>query len=310
MKQYFTGFFTGACLVVSAVMFMGASDKNLGDIVVNSITVMTKDDGTRGSIEIIDKNGKVAVGILSGSTSGGNIYISNRDGEYGTIILPGSISTYNDDVKETVLLGTAHNGSGFIKTFDADETEKVFLGAAVKGHGLIKTYDSDEKIKILLGAIDNSGAIILNDSDGMSSGLDSKTFRIWDRGDDFKDYKERAIFGVGKIGPYLMLSDSDGMSSSLDSKAFRTWNSDGKPTTFLGVDLDSSLEGAFLKTFNDGQETVFVGTGDHSGGMLTISNSGGNMVGAFGVSPDDGKDGAAILLDRYGDAGWSASGKQ
>ena len=23
MKQYFTGFFTGACLVVSAVMFMG-----------------------------------------------------------------------------------------------------------------------------------------------------------------------------------------------------------------------------------------------------------------------------------------------
>ena len=28
MKQYFTGFFTGACLVVSAVMFMGASESN------------------------------------------------------------------------------------------------------------------------------------------------------------------------------------------------------------------------------------------------------------------------------------------
>ena len=26
MKQYFTGFITGACLVASAVMFMGASD--------------------------------------------------------------------------------------------------------------------------------------------------------------------------------------------------------------------------------------------------------------------------------------------
>jgi hypothetical protein len=26
MKQYFTGFFTGACLVVSAVIFMGAGD--------------------------------------------------------------------------------------------------------------------------------------------------------------------------------------------------------------------------------------------------------------------------------------------
>ena len=28
MKQYFTGFFTGACLVASAVMFMGASESN------------------------------------------------------------------------------------------------------------------------------------------------------------------------------------------------------------------------------------------------------------------------------------------
>ena len=28
MKQYFTGFFTGACLVVSAVMFMGAGESN------------------------------------------------------------------------------------------------------------------------------------------------------------------------------------------------------------------------------------------------------------------------------------------
>ena len=28
MKQYFTGFFTGACLVASAVMFMGAGQSN------------------------------------------------------------------------------------------------------------------------------------------------------------------------------------------------------------------------------------------------------------------------------------------
>ena len=28
MKQYFTGFFTGACLVASAVMFMGAGESN------------------------------------------------------------------------------------------------------------------------------------------------------------------------------------------------------------------------------------------------------------------------------------------
>ena len=38
MKQYFIGFFTGACLIASAVMFIGATDKNLGDITVNPIS--------------------------------------------------------------------------------------------------------------------------------------------------------------------------------------------------------------------------------------------------------------------------------
>ncbi len=28
MKQYFIGFFTGACLIASAVMFMGAGESN------------------------------------------------------------------------------------------------------------------------------------------------------------------------------------------------------------------------------------------------------------------------------------------
>ena len=55
MKQYFTGFFTGVCLVASAVMFMGASNKNLGDITVNSITVM--DDGTGGFIQTFNADG-------------------------------------------------------------------------------------------------------------------------------------------------------------------------------------------------------------------------------------------------------------
>ena len=35
MKQYFTGFFTAACLTASVFMFIGAESKNLGDIEVN-----------------------------------------------------------------------------------------------------------------------------------------------------------------------------------------------------------------------------------------------------------------------------------
>jgi len=112
-----------------------------------------------------------------------------------------------------------------------------------------------------------------------------------------------------KNGATIMLSDSKG-SSAINFQAFRTWNSDGKPTTFLGEDLDSYRPGGHIKTFNDGQETVFVGTGIHSGGMLLINNYEGERVGFFGENPEDGKDGAAVLFDRYGDIGWSASGKQ
>ncbi len=42
MKQYFIGFFTGACLIASAVMFMGATDKNLGDIICTSLKVVNQ----------------------------------------------------------------------------------------------------------------------------------------------------------------------------------------------------------------------------------------------------------------------------
>ncbi len=76
-------------------------------------------------------------------------------------------------------------------------------------------------------------------------------------------------------------------------------NSYGKQTVYLG----SGVSGiGFLETYDaDGKKTTYPGTGNHSGG---------NTVGAFGASPGDVKDGAVALFDRYGDIGWSASGKQ
>ena len=136
MKQYFIGFFTGACLIASAVMFMGATDKNLGDITVNSITVM--DDGSGGFLR-----------------------------------------THNADGKMTAYLGTAPDGSGKLHTYNAD-----------------------------------------------------------------------------------------------------------------------------------GKETSYLGTGEDGSGILTIQNMEGELIAGFGSSPDNGKDGAAILFDRYGDVGWSADGKK
>ena len=78
MKKYTIGLITGALLAVSAMMFMGAQNKNLGDIIVNSITV--KDGGNGGFISTYNADGKQTAYL--GTKSGrGRLEISNSDGK-------------------------------------------------------------------------------------------------------------------------------------------------------------------------------------------------------------------------------------
>ena len=96
MKQYFTGFFTAACLTVSVFMFIGAESKNLGDIEVNSI-------------KVVDKNGKITVHL-------------------GTNVIGGGwLGTYNADGKKTSYLGTGVGGTGILVTYNADGIETSIL---------------------------------------------------------------------------------------------------------------------------------------------------------------------------------------
>ena len=94
----------------------------------------------------------------------------------------------------------------------------------------------------------------------------------------------------------------------------KTFNPDGKQTVYLGTGVDGN---GFLSTFAaDGKKTVYLGTGSDNSGHLTLHN-GGTVetynehevrTGYFGTNIDN--DGMAVLFDRYGDEGWSASGKQ
>ena len=96
MKQYFTGFFTAACLTASVFMFIGAESKNLGDIEVNSI-------------KVLDKNDRITVHL-------------------GTNIIGGGwLGTYNADGKKTSYLGTGEGGAGILVTYNADGKETIFL---------------------------------------------------------------------------------------------------------------------------------------------------------------------------------------
>ena len=96
MKQYFTGFFTAVCLTASVFMFIGAKSKNLGDIEVNSI-------------KVVDKNDRITV------------HLGNN------IIGGGWLGTYNAYGKKTSYLGTGVGGTGILVTYNADGIETSVL---------------------------------------------------------------------------------------------------------------------------------------------------------------------------------------
>ena len=115
-------------------------------------------------------------------------------------------------------------------------------------------------------------------------------------------------------GGFIQTHNADGkmtayLGTGEDGIGFlRTYNADGKQTSYLGTGEEGF---GFLRTFNtDGKETSYLGTGEDGSGILTIQNMEGELIAGFGSSPDNGKDGAAILFDRYGDVGWTASGKK
>ena len=107
MKQYFTGFFTAVCLTASVFIFMGSQNKNLGDIVVNSISVQN--------------DGKEVVWLGSSANGGGQL------------------ATFNADGKQTSYLGIGEGGGGHLTTFNADGKQSVFLGTHKSGVGILKT---------------------------------------------------------------------------------------------------------------------------------------------------------------------------
>ena len=128
MKQYFTGFFTAVCLTASVFIFMGSQNKNLGDIVVHSISVQN--------------DGKEVVWLGTGE---GGI---------------GFLSTYNEDGKETSFLGTSLEGFGFMRTFNADGKQTVYLGTGEEGVGFLQTHNIHEKMTGYFGTDKNNDGVI------------------------------------------------------------------------------------------------------------------------------------------------------
>ena len=121
MKKYTIGLITGALLGISAMMFMGAQNKNLGDITVNSITVL--DDGNGGFITTYNANG-------------------NRNAYLGFGKGGGRLITFETDGKKTIYLGTnIEGGFGFLSTYNKHEVKTGYFGTIKNNDGVAALFD-------------------------------------------------------------------------------------------------------------------------------------------------------------------------
>ena len=133
--------------MVSAVMFMGASYKNLGDIVVNSIMIESEFGSTHivgAGIATYNADGKMVNFITVGDDGGGQLRTYNADG-IETVLLGtgkyGGIATSNTDGKRTAFLGTDLEGFGFLETNNKHGVRVGYFGSGKSNDGMALLYD-------------------------------------------------------------------------------------------------------------------------------------------------------------------------
>ena len=160
MKRYAIGLITGALLAISAMMFIGAQNKNLGHITADSIKLVSPFGETMimgGAIFTYNTDGKETVYLGTATDGSGWLQVSND----------GSIETLNAEGKKTVYLGTDEGGGGHLSTSNADGKETAYLGTGEGGVGHLKTQNQYGVMTGYFGTNkDNDGVIGLYDRYG------------------------------------------------------------------------------------------------------------------------------------------------
>jgi hypothetical protein len=194
----------------------------------------------------------------------------------------------------------------------------VSIGATDKNLGditvtSIYVVDEDGKPAVGIGTNENGGMLIIYSADDQPVVGLMAHYGGGMLGVSRPDGEAVAIVSYEEgLGGNLSIYSADGetaaiLQSSKSGGVLDIKNKHGKQTSYLGT----AEGGGFLSTYNaDGKKTSYLGTGENGSGILTIQNMDGELIAGFGSSPDNGKDGAAILFDRYGDIGWTASGKK
>ena len=159
MNDYTKGILTGASLILCFFMLVSAKSqsKNLGDIVVNSVTVH-------------NDRGEASVWIGLSPTGDGYLQTYNADGKKTSYLGTGGgrgghLSTYNVNGTMTTYLGTSEGGGGHLNTWNTYGKETAYLGTGDGDGGNLATYNKYEKLVGYFGTGDNGENII---QDGMA----------------------------------------------------------------------------------------------------------------------------------------------
>lgn len=135
MKQYSLGFISGACLIASAFLFLGA--KGYPDVIKTN------------EIQIIDREtGRLALHLYASAGSGGVVISRTDETENASKIVlgcesnGGSVTLYN--AKDKIIGGLVPdtNDGGTLTLNNEFGENRCYLGADNKNNGLIQLFDS------------------------------------------------------------------------------------------------------------------------------------------------------------------------
>ncbi len=247
-----------------------SKEKNLGDITVNSITVMNEYFTPTTFIgNTPEGSGRLEVNDFTGNSIFNSDQAVQTGEEFGEIQVR-SLEIVNQNQETMMTLGTAQGQFGVMKArdsagnviFSSDEIPKG-------GDGQITGDDIVVNSITLKNENDEITGFLGNSEDGNSE------LRIYGT-----DESETVLLGTNFSGHGFM----------------RTYNTDGTQTLYMGT---SESGDGLLKTYSsEGKKTTYLGSNKNNTGMLNTYNDFGDMAAMIGTSSNNS--GTTKMFDSNG----------
>jgi|TARA_Y100000310_G_scaffold57105_1_gene52336 hypothetical protein len=191
------------------------------------------------------------------------------------------ISVLNKQGEHAIFVGA--DSSGYILTYNSSGEITVGLGSYKNGAGLISLYHQDGYEAVSIGSDLTRGGISTFNAEG----------------------KRTANLGTQEGAGVFTTSNADGqgvvaIGTVNGDGIFSTFNADGQMSVAIGTKEGA---GVVATSYPNGKDAIML-----SDGALRTYSEQNVLTGYFGTNTEN--DGMAGLNDRYGDLGWSASGKK